>query len=122
MSSSLHPPQSPPTHKHTDLEGRGCLHLPLSHHNTLFKLDTARSLFFLAEFIEPVQPDLPYQSVKGIFHSLQYETQLPSMFKNTGGHMGACVTGYRSTYELGNTQQAMGLFYYKGAKQTNGRK
>lgn len=57
------------------------MHLPLSHHNTLFKLDTAGSLFFLAVFIEPVQPDLPYQSVKGIFHSLQCETQLPSVFE-----------------------------------------
>lgn len=60
------------------------------HHNTLFKLDTARSLFFLADLIDPVQSDLPYQSVKGIFHSLQYETQLSSMLRNTqeegGGH------------------------------------
>lgn len=71
-------------------ETRSCIHLPLSHHNTLFKLDTARSLFFLADLIEPVQPDLPYQSVKGIFHSLQYETQLSSMSRNTreGGWVG----------------------------------
>ena len=77
------------THTHKDTQSwwaHGCIHLPLSHHNTLFKLDTARSLFFLAELIEPVQPDLPYQSVKGIFHSLQYKTQLPSMLRNTGGH------------------------------------
>lgn len=71
------------------------MHLPLSHHNTLFKLDTAGRLFFLAEFIEPVQPDLPYQSVKGVFHSLQCETQLPSVFEeHTGGPLnrqGVCV-------------------------------
>lgn len=90
---------TPTNNTHTDTQSwwaRGCIHLPLSHHNTLFKLDTARSLFFLAELIEPVQPDLPYQSVKGIFHSLQYETQLPSMLRNTGYTcMGACVTAYR---------------------------
>lgn len=63
------------------------MHLPLSHHNTLFKLDTAGSLFFLAEFIEPVQPDLPYQSVKGIFHSLQCETQRPSVFEEHTGDL-----------------------------------
>lgn len=63
------------------------MHLPLSHHNTLFKLDTAGSLFFLADFIEPVQPDLPHQSVKGIFHSLQCETQLPSVFEEHTGHL-----------------------------------
>lgn len=82
-------PQSPPTthtQTHKSWWAHGCIHLPLSHHNTLFKLDTARSLFFLAELIEPVQPDLPYQSVKGIFHSLQYKTQLASMLRNTGGH------------------------------------
>lgn len=78
---------TPTNNTHTDTQSwwaRGCIHLPLSHHNTLFKLDTARGLFFLAELIDPVQPDLPYQSVKGIFHSLQYKTQLPSMLRNTG--------------------------------------
>lgn len=59
---------------------------PFSHHNTLFKLDTAWSLFFLAELIEAVQPDLPYQSVKGIFHSLQYKTQPPSVLRNIERH------------------------------------
>lgn len=76
-----------PTDKHTQSWWvRGCGHLPLSHHNTLFKLDTARSLFFLADLTEPVQSDLPYQSVKGIFHSLQYKTQLSSMLRNAWGH------------------------------------
>lgn len=84
-------PQFPPT-KHTQSRwAHGCIHLPLSHHNTLFKLDTARSLFFLAELIEPVRPDLPYQSVKGIFHSLQYKTQCPSVVRFKEGHT-VCVT------------------------------
>lgn len=93
-SASSHCASSPtalssqfPLTQHTQSwRAHGCIHLPLSHHNTLFKLDTARSLFFLAELIEPVQPDLPYQSVKGIFHSLQYKTQLPSVLGNTEGH------------------------------------
>lgn len=97
----------PTNSTHTDTQSwwvRGCIHLPLSHHNTLFKLDTSRSLFFLAELIEPVQPDLPYQSVKGIFHSLQYKTQLSSMLrKNRRTYcMGACVTAYRYKKESGS--------------------
>lgn len=79
---------------------------PFSHHNTLFKLDTAWSLFFLAELIEAVQPDLPYQSVKGIFHSLQYKTQPPSVLRNIERHrvwvhgcMGVSVTkGSKPTF------------------------
>lgn len=99
-----------PTNTHTHTHSwwaRGCIHLPLSHHNTLFKLDTARRLFFLAEFIEPVQPYLPYQSVKGIFHSLQYETQRSSMLRNTGGHtVYGCM--------------CYSLQIQKGVKQTSG--
>lgn len=69
----------------TNRAGGCCVHLPLSHHNTLFKLDTAWSLFFLADLIVPVLPDLPYQSVKGIFHFLRYKTQLSSMLRNARG-------------------------------------
>lgn len=79
-------PQFPPTEHTQSRWAHGCIHLPLSHHNTVFKLDTARSLFFLAELIEPIRPDLPYQSVKGIFHSLQYKTQCPSVVRLKEGH------------------------------------
>ncbi len=57
-------------------------HLPLSHQNTFFKLDALCRLFFFTEFSQPVLPDLPYQSIKGIFHSLQCKTQLPSVLRN----------------------------------------
>ncbi len=56
--------------------------LPLSHQNTFFKLDALCRLFFFTEFSQPVLPDLPYQSIKGIFHSLQCKTQLPSVSRN----------------------------------------
>ncbi len=48
----------------------------------IFKLDALCRLFFFTEFSQPVLPDLPYQSIKGIFHSLQCKTQLPSVLRN----------------------------------------